>query len=438
MTKVISTIGPESEGSKTEFFVNNSDVIRLNLSHNDIFWHEKNIKLIKKINSKRLILVDLPGIKPRTSNEINLQIKKGQKVQFSNNKKFKNKNLIYISNPLPKIKKNKFFYISDGSFQFKNLGIDKNILTGVSMQNFILTKKKGLNIPMSVYDNKGQEKLYFKFLKKIKKFQVDLIGLSFVQNSKILKKIKIKYPDYILVSKIENYLGYKNRKDIIESSDAIMIDRGDLSAEVGITKLFDYTDNIIDECKKKGKPVILATENLNSLILNKQPSKGDVTNIEYYVKKKVDFLMLSEETAISKNSKNTLTWLKQYLKSKDTKKKESILKIEEIVNSLGNNILVIFSKKGYFYEKISSSNYNKLLVFTENKKLSKILQLKRNTESILTKFPKKNLDIFLYREIKKNKNKIFKNNSFAYLVNILFPRQNSRANTISLIEKRDF
>ena len=142
MTKVISTIGPESEGSKTEFFVNNSDVIRLNLSHNDIFWHEKNIKLIKKINSKRLILVDLPGIKPRTSNEINLQIKKGQKVQFSNNKKFKNKNLIYISNPLPKIKKNKFFYISDGSFQFKNLGIDKNILTGVSMQNFILTKKK--------------------------------------------------------------------------------------------------------------------------------------------------------------------------------------------------------------------------------------------------------------------------------------------------------
>ena len=65
MTKVISTIGPESEGSKTEFFINNSDVIRLNLSHNDISWHEKNIKLIKKINSNRLILFDLPGIKPQ-------------------------------------------------------------------------------------------------------------------------------------------------------------------------------------------------------------------------------------------------------------------------------------------------------------------------------------------------------------------------------------
>ena len=321
MTKIISTIGPESEGSKTKFFINNSDVIRLNLSHNNISWHKKNIKLIKKIKSSRLILVDLPGIKPRTLNEINIKIKKGQKIQFSNNKKLKKRNLILISNPLPKIKKNKFFYISDGSFQFKNLGVKKNILTGISMQDFTLSKKKGLNIPMSIYDDKGQEKLYFKFLKKIEKFEIDLIGLSFVQNSKILKKIKQKYPNYILVSKIENYLGYKNRKEIIQDSDAIMIDRGDLSAEVGVTKLFDYTDNIIDECKKNGKPVILATENLNSLILNRQPSKGDVTNVEYYVKKKVDFLMLSEETAISKNSRNTVTWLKKYLKSKNSKKK---------------------------------------------------------------------------------------------------------------------
>ena len=118
------------------------------------------------------------------------------------------------------------------------------------MQDFTLSKKKGLNIPMSIYDDKGQEKLYFKFLKKIEKFEIDLIGLSFVQNSKILKKIKQKYKNYILVSKIENYLGYKNRKEIIQDSDAVMIDRGDLSAEVGVTKLFDYTDNIINECKK--------------------------------------------------------------------------------------------------------------------------------------------------------------------------------------------
>ena len=79
--------------------------------------------------------------------------------------------------------------------------------------------------------------------------------------------------------------------------------------------------------------------------------------------------MLSEETAISKNSKNTLGWLKKYINSKETKNNTEIFKIEDIVNSIKDNVLIIFSKKGYFYEKISSSNYKKLIVFTQNKKI---------------------------------------------------------------------
>ena len=67
-----------------------------------------------------------------------------------------------------------------------------------------------------------------------------------------------------------------------------MIDRGDLSAEVGISQLSEYVENIINDSKKFGKPVIIATENLNSLILASTPSKSDVTNIDYYVSKNVD------------------------------------------------------------------------------------------------------------------------------------------------------
>ena len=193
MTKIVSTFGPESEGSKTKFFVNKTDIIRFNLSHNSLNWHKKNINYVKKLNPSKLILVGIPGIKPRTSNEKNLQIKKGELVQFSNIKNLKNENLIHISNPLPKInKKNKYFYISDGSYQFKNLGIKNKVLSGISAQDFILEKKKGLNIPMSIYDNYGQEKLYFKYIKKISSLKVDMIGLSFVQNSEILKKNKKK------------------------------------------------------------------------------------------------------------------------------------------------------------------------------------------------------------------------------------------------------
>ena len=77
----------------------------------------------------------------------------------------------------------------------------------------------------------------------------DCIGLSFVQNSRIINILKNRYKNKIFISKIENFLGFENRQEIIKSSDAIMIDRGDLAAEVGNEKLTDYVDKIISDCK---------------------------------------------------------------------------------------------------------------------------------------------------------------------------------------------
>jgi pyruvate kinase len=265
------------------------------------------------------------------------------------------------------------------------------------------------------------------------------VGLSFIQNSNILKKLKKKYPKLIFISKIENYLGYKNRKDIIQNSDAIMIDRGDLAAEVGISKLSECSENIIIDAKSIGKSVIIATENLNSLIYNKIPTKSEVMNIDYYLQKKIDYLMLSDETTISKNSKSTVRWLSNYLKIKKSKKTQiSLLKIEEIIKNFKDQTLVVFSKKGYFYDRVSSYEFKNLVLFTENVKLKKVLQLKRNSDSILIKFPKKYLYSFLYENIKRYKEVIFKDNKFAYLVNVIFPREHSRANTISIIQEKDF
>ena len=440
MTKILTTIGPASDGKNLKYFINNSDFIRFNMAHNAISWHKKNIDQVKEINPNKLVLVDIPGVKLRTLNKKSIFIKKGEKVKFSYKVLKKENNVILLSNPLPKIKKkSKFFYLSDGIFEFKNLNITNKILTGISCQNFTLNPKKGLNIPFSIYNNKIQEKIYFSFLKKISRYNIDCVGLSFIQNSNILKKLKKKYPKLILVSKIENYLGYKNRKDIIQNSDAIMIDRGDLSAEVGISKLSEYTNNIIIDTKSIGKSVIIATENLNSLIYNEIPTKSEVMNIDYYLQKKVDYLMLSDETTISINSKNTVRWLSNYLKKKKSKKTQiNLLKIEEIIKSFKDQTLIVFTKKGYFYDRISSYEFKNLVLFTENVKLKKVLQLKRNYNSILIKFPKKYLYSFLHENIKRYKEVIFKRNKFAYLVNVIFPREHSRANTISIIQEKDF
>ena len=96
MTKILATIGPVSEGKNLKYIVEKSEFIRLNLSHNSIAWHNKNINKIKKIDQNKLILVDIPGIKPRTLNSKNLKIKKGETVKFGKDKSTKN-NIIFFT-----------------------------------------------------------------------------------------------------------------------------------------------------------------------------------------------------------------------------------------------------------------------------------------------------------------------------------------------------
>ena len=219
-----------------------------------------------------------------------------------------------------------------------------------------------------------------------------------------------------------------------------MIDRGDLAAEVGNEKLTEYAENIIKDCKFQGKPIIIATENLNSLINNPTPSKSDILNLDYYISKKVDFIMLSEETATSSNWRNTLSWLNKYLHSR---KKEKLkitkpIEISEILKKLDSHVLVIFSKKGFFLEKFRGEKFSKLILFTENKYLAKSINLKENISSFYAKFPKTNIDKFLYKNIKSKKDIIFKNEKIAFLINVTFPRKNSRVNTFTILSSKDF
>lgn len=89
MVKILSTLGPQIEKKNLNYFVNKSDVIRFNMSHNTIEWHKKNIKKIKLLNKDKLILVDIPGVKPRTLNDTEVKIQKGDLIEFGYNKKKK-------------------------------------------------------------------------------------------------------------------------------------------------------------------------------------------------------------------------------------------------------------------------------------------------------------------------------------------------------------
>ena len=452
MTNVLSTIGPVTEDIKNlRKIVNHSKFVRLNGAHNNLDWHKKICRRIKTINPGCKILIDLPGIKPRTLNSNNLLIKKNEKIlfYFGKKKKINGVKQIPISKPLPKFKSPVSFSVSDGKFTFKFISKGKNFIIGKSKENFTLLSKKGLNIPFSVYDNKFQEKIYLDFLKKIKNFNFDAIGLSYVQNHNVVDKMRFK-SNKIIVSKIENDQGCKNMNSICKSSDIIMIDRGDLAAEIGDTNLYNQTIKISKCAKQYGKLLIMATENLETMIFNNAPTKSEIISLSFSKSLNVDYLMLSDETATSRKFLKIINWLKNFNKLQENQK-TNVMKDKKFIQTKDiffqnlskinekDNKIIIFTRKGYVIEKILSLNPAiEMIVFTDNQKVYDLSYLRMNSLIFKTvKFPII-LDKFIYHNIKINKKAIFKNNKNVCLLYAAFARKNSRANTLSILEEKDF
>ena len=124
----------------------------------------------------------------------------------------------------------------------------------------------------------------------------------------------------IIVSKIENDQGCKNLNSICKSSDIIMIDRGDLAAEIGDTNLYAQTIKISKCAKNYGKLLIMATENLETMILNNTPTKSEIISLSFSKSLNADYLMLSDETATSNKFLRTINWLKNFNKIDEVKK----------------------------------------------------------------------------------------------------------------------
>jgi pyruvate kinase len=445
--KILATIGPVSENTNSIKKINKyTNLFRLNGSHNSLFWHKRISRRIKSINNHNKILLDIPGIKPRTNNTSNINIKKNDLVFFYFKKYFNkkiNSIVVPLTNPIPFIDPLvKNFSISDGSYLFKIVQTKKNILIGRSLQTFILQPKKGLNVPNSHYNNQQQSNLYLNFLNKTKSIKFDAIGLSYVQDDKIVKIVKKKFPNHLILSKIENITGLKNVEKICSASDIIMIDRGDLSAEIGESKLYDAVVQISNICKKNGKPLVMATENLGSMIQNTLPTKSEIMSLAFSETLDVDEIMLSDETATSKNYNIIIKWLYNFINFSKSKKKNIEYDSEsfwKILNNLNSSTLVIFSKKGYFVERVIKNNKSfNFVIFSCSKKIIDTCYYRANCIPVLTEnFPKK-MENFIYKNIKKNLKLVFKKNSKVLLVFANFPKKGSRANTISLIDKKFF
>jgi pyruvate kinase len=311
-TKIVATVGPACDTyDKLLALVRAGvNVFRLNFSHGSHEDKGKIIEHIREINKKEpyniAILGDLQGPKLRVGEIENgaIEVVEGDILTFTNEKVVGTKEKIYVSYPNfhSDVKIGNIIMIDDGKLEVRVLSIEKNndVKVVVTLGGS-LSSKKGINLPdtkitLPALTDKDLVDLDFIIEQKL-----DWVALSFVRNVKDLiilrNKLEEKKSKTKIIAKIEKPEAVENIRDIIVESDGIMVARGDLGVELPIEKVPLIQKQIIKKCIHRAKPVIVATQMMESMIERTKPNRSEITDVANAVLEGADAVMLSGETA---------------------------------------------------------------------------------------------------------------------------------------------
>jgi len=320
-TKIIATIGPASEKKSVlgQMAKEGMDVARLNFSHGDFAWHKKAIRNIREVGRKLKrpigIMADLQGPRIRTIGSREIKVKKGEIVLVAAKnskltKKSSRQKIIFLD--LPEVAKltkiGNDILIEDGLIKLSVLKKDKECLHCRVENDGLIKMRKGVNIPgisgkLGALTSQDKEVLDFALSQ-----DVDFVAMSFVRNAKeiknlqklIRKKISDEKKIPQIVAKIERREAVKNFNEILKVSDAVMVARGDLGIEMPQEELPILQKEMVAKALRIGKPAIVATQMLDSMIRNPRPTRAEVTDVSNAVIDHADAVMLSGETASGK------------------------------------------------------------------------------------------------------------------------------------------
>ncbi|AWR95579.1 pyruvate kinase [Acidianus brierleyi] len=285
-TKIIATLGPSSENFIDEL-LRNVDIIRINLAHTSSIE-----KYVNMIEGRVPILLDLPGSKFRILNDNIISVKKGQRLTFGNEIKVDDSFYSLVND-------GDLLTIGDGDLKIMVNKVEDKII-GTALENGIIYPHRGISLPKEMPYGVTDNDL--RLLDSIMRFDPDFIGISFVTSELDIKKVKnVTNEKSWIVSKIERKESLNNLVNIAKLSDVLMIARGDLGLEVGLENIPFIQKYIIKLGKKTKKPVILATQVLESMVNSPTPVRAEVIDIANSISQGVDAIMLSDETAIGKH-----------------------------------------------------------------------------------------------------------------------------------------
>ena len=307
--KILATLGPASSDKKIieELFLAGCDVFRLNFSHGDIETHRKNYESIrsleKKYNLATCILADLQGPKLRVGRFTNnlVRLTKGNKFILDLSVEPGDENRVNFPHPeiYEHLTPNSILLINDGRIRLQVIEQNKESLITEILNDAEISNNKGVNIPDVILPIDALTSKDKSDLMKALDMGVDWVALSFVQQADDITNLKKIIGNKALVmAKIEKPSAVRNIDKIINVSDGIMIARGDLGVEMPTEEVPIAQKNIIRRCRHFGKPVIVATQMLESMIDNLVPTRAEASDVANAIYDGTDAVMLSGESAV--------------------------------------------------------------------------------------------------------------------------------------------
>lgn len=306
--KILATLGPASSEEMTieKLFIAGADVFRINMSHAN---HDTMHALVKRIRSveKKLgrpigILADLQGPKLRvgTFSCGKAQLIVGQTFTFDNQNTPGDDRRVYLPHPeiLEAVKPCERLLIDDGRLELVSEKCDGQSIECRVVTGSIISDRKGVNLPDTMLDVGSLTKKDRDDLKAILQEEIDWIALSFIQRPENIKEVQEIVKGRVgILSKIEKPQAVECLEEIIELSDALMVARGDLGVEMPLESVPGTQIEIINACRMAGKPVIVATQMLESMVSAPVPTRAEVSDVATAVLEGADAIMLSAESA---------------------------------------------------------------------------------------------------------------------------------------------
>jgi len=380
-TKIIATVGPASQEKIGLLLESGVNGIRLNFSHNTHKWHCDIAELVrkeaKKLDRSVAIIQDLPGPKIRLGKmgTGGIEISAGQTLKFKHGENLAEGVLPIQYDFSNQVKKGERLFLRDGQVQTEITSVDKKVITTKALNSGKVMSDHGINLPDTVFKGGVLSEKDKNDLTVTHKLDADYVAVSFVNTPQDIYDVRNELSKHKanakIIAKIETKAAVANLEEIIKASDVVMIARGDLAIEVGPEQVPIIGRETILLCRKYRKPVIMATQMMESMMTSTTPSRAEANDVATAVSLGVDSLMLSGESAIGQFPVETVQMMKKIILSAEqyfvntsvgvqlTQEDEDVVSVNEndengLVNKLGQKTRLVFSRGPKLSPKISS------------------------------------------------------------------------------------